>query len=42
MQKDLVRREQSVSDREGHYRKVIEEVEATEAEEQRNSRRSRA
>jgi len=34
MQKDLGRREQSVTDREAHYRKVIEEAEATRAEQQ--------
>jgi ribonuclease Y len=35
LQKDMVRREQSVTDREGHYRKVIEEAEETKAEQQR-------
>jgi len=35
MQKDLGRREQSVTDREAHYRKVIEEAEATRTEQQR-------
>ena len=35
MQKDLGRREQSVTDREAHYRKVIDETEATRAEQQR-------
>jgi ribonucrease Y len=35
MQKDLARREQSVTDREGHYRKVLEEAEAARAEQQK-------
>ena len=35
MQKDMARREQSVTDREAHYRKVIEEAEAAKAEQQR-------
>ena len=35
LQKDLTRREQSVSDREEHYRKVIEEADAARAEQQR-------
>ena len=35
MQKDLGRREQSVTDREAHYRKVIDEAEATRVEQQR-------
>jgi len=35
LQKDMVRREQSVTDREAHYRKVIEEAEADRAEQQR-------
>ncbi|MHB0978598.1 MAG: ribonuclease Y [Thermoleophilia bacterium] len=34
-QKELSRREQAVTDREGHYRAVLEEVEALKAEEQR-------
>jgi ribonuclease Y len=35
VQKDLSRREQSVSDREAHYRKAVEELEALRAEEER-------
>jgi ribonuclease Y len=35
MQKDLVRREQSVTDREAHYRKVLDEAEAARAEQQK-------
>jgi ribonuclease Y len=35
VQKDLNRREQSVTDREGHYRKAIEEVEGVRAQEER-------
>jgi ribonuclease Y len=35
LQKDMARREQSVSDREGHYRKVIDEVETARNEQQR-------
>ena len=35
LQKDLTRREQSVSDREEHYREVIEEADAARAEQQR-------
>jgi ribonuclease Y len=35
LQKDLSRREQSVSDREAHYRKAIDEVEALRTQEER-------
>jgi ribonuclease Y len=35
VQKDLTRREQSVTDRESHYRKVIEEAEAARAQQER-------
>ena len=35
MQKDVARREQSVTDREAHYRKVVEEAETARAEQQR-------
>jgi ribonuclease Y len=35
VQKDMFRREQSVADRENHYRKVIEEAEALKAQEAR-------
>jgi len=35
LQKDIARREQSVTDREGHYRKVIEEAEEARVEQQR-------
>ncbi|MGI5939520.1 MAG: ribonuclease Y [Thermoleophilia bacterium] len=35
LQKDVTRREQSVTDREAHYKKVIEEVETVKAEQER-------
>ena len=35
MQKDVARREQSVTDREAHYRKVVEEAETARSEQQR-------
>ena len=35
LQKEMTRREQSVTDREAHYRKVVEEAEAAKVEQQR-------